>query len=202
MARESESVMANMQIEERTPERASERVATPTTDQPSKGAEAVRGRPSRGCFAPLLSPLSSRPGLGVCRWARWTEEWINKFVDFGQSGKTGEKGDCTREGRKEGRKDGRKEDGEGGDGSAIEVVIIRDTRWIKQCDFRRFSIPRTRSERASRAKKAIRSFRFPTVVTKPFSAATTTTTTNEEDGGRERVSGGRWSGAAESEFDA
>ena len=59
------------------------------------------------------------------------------------------------------------------------------------------------AERASRVKKkAILSFRFPTVVTKPFSAATTTTATNEEDGGRERVSGGRWSGAAESEFDA
>ena len=49
--------------------------------------------------------------LGV---VREREEWINKFVDFGQSGKTGENGDCMREGRKAGREIVRAEEDLGG----------------------------------------------------------------------------------------
>ena len=75
--RESESgegVMANMQIEEGSPSERAFSVATPS--QPSE-------REKEGVLH--LSPSSV--------WSLWTrrgKEWINKFVDFGQSGKTGE----------------------------------------------------------------------------------------------------------------
>ena len=42
----------------------------------------------RGCFAPLAE---SGPG--------WWEEWINKFVDFDQSGENRGERDCVREER-------------------------------------------------------------------------------------------------------